>query len=145
MGLRLRQRRTKKQISFNMSRVRSKGSEIERVMDSALRRENLKPARHPRMFGRPDFIFRRARVAVFCDSHFWHGYNWKVKQKEIRRNRSFWVPKILSNMRRDRVVSHRLRREGWTVLRFWEHQILRSPDRCAARVKEAVSRAGGRT
>src|SRR5712692_6196855 len=126
-----RRKRTRTQISFNMSRVRSTGSEIEQVMEAALRRENLRPTRHPKMFGRPDFAFPKTKVAVFCDSHFWHGYNWKVKKNEIHRNRSFWLPKILSNVRRDRLVNNRLRGEGWTVLRFWEHQILHSPDECA--------------
>ena len=140
MGVRSpRRKRAKAQISFNMSRVRSKGSEIEQVMEAALRRAKLRPRKHRKMFGRPDFVFPRAMVAVYCDSHFWHGYKWKVKQKEIRRNRSFWVPKILSNMRRDRLVNRRLREGGWMVLRFWEHQILRFPDLCAACVKEAVT------
>jgi len=136
---RRRRRRTKAQISYNMSRVRSTGSEIERVMEEGLRRAGLRPKKHPVMFGRPDFVFPRARVAVFCDSHFWHGYNWKVRQMGIRRNRSFWVPKILSNMRRDRQVNRRLREEDWTVLRFWEHQILRFPERCAMRVRKAIA------
>lgn len=108
-------------------------------MEAALRRAKLRLTKHPKMLGRPDFIFPRAKVAVFCDSHFWHGYDWKVKQKEIRRNRSFWVPKILSNMRRDRLVDRRLRGEGWRVLRFWEHQILGFPDRCAVRVRKAIA------
>lgn len=138
MGTR-RRRRSKAQISFNMSRVRSTGSEIEQVMGAALRRVRMKPTKHPKMFGRPDFAFPRAKVAVFCDSHFWHGYNWKVKLKELRRNRSFWMQKIISNMRRDRLVNRQLRKEGWTVLRFWEHQILRFPDHCAARVRKAIA------
>lgn len=134
-----RWRRSKAQISFNMSRVRSTGSEIERVMEAALRRRKLRPLKHPKMLGRPDFAFPRSKVAVFCDSHFWHGYNWKTKQKELHRNRSFWVPKILGNMRRDRLVNRCLMKEGWTVLRFWEHQILRYPDSCVAEIRKAIS------
>lgn len=130
--------RTKAQISFNMSRVRSTGSKIEQALEAALHTLKLRPIKHPKMFGRPDFVFPRKRVAIFCDSHFWHGYNWKVKQKEIRRNRLFWVPKILSNIRRDHLVNRRFRQEGWVVLRFWEHQILRKPKRCAAVVKQTL-------
>jgi len=131
-------RRTKAQISYNMSRVRSTGSEIERVMEQALRRAHLKPVKQPRVLGRPDFAFMRARVAVFCDSHFWHGYRWRTRQGELRRNRSFWVPKILSNIRRDQLVNRGLRDEGWTVLRFWEHQILGSIDDCISKIQAAV-------
>ncbi len=137
--LRGKRKRTKAQISFNMSRVKNTGSEIERVMEKALVHAKLRPTKHLKILGRPDFAFPRAMVAVFCDSHFWHGYNWKIKKKEIRSNRSFWLPKIFRNMRRDRFVNRCLREEGWTVLRFWEHQILRSPDECAARVKNAIT------
>lgn len=133
-----RRRRTKAQISFNMSRVRSTGSEIERVLEAALQRARLRAKKHADMFGRPDFVFPRAKVVVFCDSHFWHGYRWTIKKKEIRRNREFWIPKILANMRRDRTVNRRLRAEGWMVLRFWEHHILQSADRCVAKIKDAL-------
>src|SRR5439155_10605691 len=91
---RLRRRlRTKAQISYNMSRVRSSGSKIERLMERAFLRAKLRPKKHPRMFGHPDFLFPRARVVVFCDSHFWHGYKWKEKHKELERNRDFWMRK----------------------------------------------------
>lgn len=134
-------KRTKAQISFNMSRVRSMGSKIERTMESALRSVGLKPTKHAKLPGRPDFAFRRAKVAVFCDSHFWHGYKWRTRNKELKRNRDFWLSKIESNMRRDRFVNRELRKDGWIVLRFWEHQILRSPRGCASRVKQAVLNA----
>jgi len=134
----VRRKRTSAQISFNMSRVRSTGSEIENVMYTALREEKLRPKKHGNAFGHPDFIFVQSKVAVFCDSHFWHGYNWKEKNKEIRSNRSFWLSKIKGNMRRDRLVTRRLRRDGWKVFRFWEHEIMQNSSRCAKRVKTAV-------
>jgi DNA mismatch endonuclease (patch repair protein) len=134
--------RIRTQISFNMSRVRSAGSEIERALESAMRRAMLKPKKQAEIFGRPDFAFPHAKVAVFCGSHFWHGYKWTLKRKEIRRNRDFWLPKITANMRRDRSVNRRLRAEGWTVLRFWEHRILKSPDRCVTKIRAAIA---GRT
>ena len=134
-----RRKRTKAQISYNMSRVQSTGSKIELMMERALRGIRLHPKKHARMPGRPDFSFPKARVAVFCDSHFWHGYKWEQKQKEIKSNVDFWLAKIQGNIKRDREVNRRLRQAGWTVLRFWQHQILRSPERCAARVKEAIS------
>lgn len=107
-------------------------------MESALLAEKLRPLKHVAMLGHPDFVFKRAKVAVFCDSHFWHGFNWKVKKREIHRNRVFWIQKISGNIRRDRLVNRRLRQDGWNVIRFWEHQIMRFPKRCAARVTEAI-------
>jgi DNA mismatch endonuclease (patch repair protein) len=132
-----KQGRTAAQISFNMSQVKSSGSKIERELEKALRRVRLRPGKHAVTFGRPDFVFVRAKIAVFCDSHFWHGHNWKVKKYEIKRNRSFWLAKISANMDRDRLVTRRLRRDGWIVFRFWEHQILRNSSRCAERVRVA--------
>jgi DNA mismatch endonuclease Vsr len=107
-------------------------------MRKALVEVNLRPSLNQGIFGRPDFVFRRARVAVFCDSHFWHGYRWKTRQKELRRNRSFWIAKIESNMRRDKIVTRSLRRQGWTVIRFWEHDILESPLQCARQIKLTI-------
>lgn len=139
--MRFRQRqRTKEQISFNMSRVRSHGSKIEQAMESALHDLGLRPTKHPKLLGRPDFVFRRAKIAIFCDSHFWHGYRWKTKKRELRRNRSFWLSKIEGNIRRDRFVTRQLRKGGWTVLRFWEHQIVGYSNRCAVRVKNALAK-----
>lgn len=128
-----------------MSRVRSRGSKIEHAMETALRNLGLKPTSHPKLLGRPDFVFRRAKIAIFCDSHFWHGYRWKTKKRELRRNRSFWLSKIEGNIRRDRFVTRQLRRGGWTVLRFWEHQILRSPDNCATHVRNALVKGVNRS
>lgn len=88
---------------------------------------------------RPDFVFPRARVAVFCDSHFWHGYRWREKQKEIKRNRDFWLTKIQGNIKRDREVNRQLQQGGWIVIRFWEHQILRSVDRCVSKIKQVLA------
>jgi DNA mismatch endonuclease Vsr len=131
--------RSKSQISYNMSRVRSTGSKIERIMEAALKQERLKPKKHFHVFGRPDFAFPLARVAVFCDSHFWHGYNWKEKRKELRRNRAFWISKISANIRRDDEVNQQLRKDGWLVFRFWEHQILKSSKNCAKTIRKALN------
>lgn len=135
----LKRRRTKAQISFNMSRVRSTGSEIEKRMQMLLAQANLRVKKHPKIFGRPDFVFPHLKIAIFCDSHFWHGYRWRIKQKELRRNRAFWLSKILSNIRRDRLVNRHLQRRGWKVLRFWEHQIMKSAEECLATIKLAVA------
>ena len=89
--------------------------------------------------GKPDFAFPGARVAVFCDSHFWHGYLWETKGRyAIRRRADFWVPKIEANIRRDREVGRQLADMGWTVLRFWEHEIFGDVDACVRTVTRAV-------
>lgn len=132
-------RRTRAAISYNMSRIKSSGSKIERRMEEVLRNSGLRPSKHGDVTGKPDFLFPKQRVAVFCDSHFWHGYQWRKRKRKLKRNRRFWVFKIRGNMKRDRVVNRKLRESGWKVLRFWEHQILGTPDVCVSKIKEAIS------
>lgn len=92
--------------------------------------------------GRPDFLFRRERVAIFVDGCFWHGC---PKCGHVpRSNRRFWRAKIEGNRSRDRRVSQTLRRRGFSVIRLWEHAILtdlpRSLDRIERTVEERVER-----
>lgn len=70
---------------------------------------------------RPDFVFRRARVAVFVDGCFWHGC--PLHGVSPSSNREFWSEKLLLNKKRDLKVSRQLRRRKWVVLRIWEHQL----------------------
>jgi DNA mismatch endonuclease (patch repair protein) len=134
----LKKRRDPKQVSFNMSQVKRSGSLIEQALSQAFREFRLRPIVQPKMFGHPDFAFKKYRIVVFCDSHFWHGYKWSVKKAEIRNNKRFWTTKIEGTMSRDREVNRRLRREGWVVLRFWEHDIKCSALRCAEKVRLAI-------
>ncbi len=89
--------------------------------------------------GRPDFVFKRERVAVFIDGCFWHGCKCKRLSKT---HRSFWRAKTQANKKRDHRITRRLRSEGWNVIRFWEHQLKRNPKRVAVRVTEALEKLG---
>jgi DNA mismatch endonuclease Vsr len=131
-------RRDPEQVSFNMSQIRRTGSLIERIFYQALHELRLRPTVQPKMFGHPDFVFKKHRIVVFCDSHFWHGYRWSVKRAEIKVNKRFWINKIQRNIVRDRAVTRKLRSEGWVVLRFWEHRIKSSPLHCAEKVRLAI-------
>jgi DNA mismatch endonuclease (patch repair protein) len=75
--------------------------------------------------GRPDIVFVRARVVVFCDGDFWHGKDWPSRKRKLLRgaNSAYWTAKIESNIRRDRRTTSTLRTEGWVVLRYWESAI----------------------
>ncbi len=75
--------------------------------------------------GRPDIVFQRARVAIFCDGDFWHGNNWEARRHKLQggSNPDYWIAKIQRNMERDQETTTRLESSGWTVLRFWESEI----------------------
>jgi DNA mismatch endonuclease (patch repair protein) len=93
------------------------------------------------VLGVPDLVFPRQRVAVFCDGDFWHGRRWKRLNCQLLTgtNAPYWSAKISSNIERDRRVTRTLRRQGWTVLRYWESDIKKKPDAIAAHIRDAVA------
>ena len=111
----------KRERSRIMSRIRSKENRSTELLLRALlvryamRGWKVRPAD---VFGKPDFVFMRERVAVFVDGAFWHGapdFN-RFPKSRIQ----YWEPKIQGNRRRDKLVSSTLRHRGWAVLRFWD-------------------------
>lgn len=94
--------------------------------------------RHQPLPGRPDFVFRAQRLALFVDGCFWHGC--PKHGRNPGSNRSYWLPKLRRNRQRDAQVKRRLRASGWAVLRLWEHD-LAQPDRCTARIRRALAQA----
>jgi DNA mismatch endonuclease, patch repair protein len=97
------------------------------------------------LIGKPDVIFRRRRVAVFCDGDFWHGRNLKKRLRCLSRghNASYWVEKIRTNVERDVTNTERLRNAGWVVVRLWETDILRDPTAAVAQVQRALESSDG--
>lgn len=132
-------RPTRQQVHYTMSRVRSSGSAIERRLGTALWKAGFRYRKHYRVTGKPDFALVTRRVAIFCDSEFWHGYRWGERAKRaFKTNQAYWFPKIERNRSRDRRVRKELEKDGWLVIRFWEHEINSDVDRCVARVREAM-------
>lgn len=131
--------KTQEQISKNMKAVKSKDSEIERILRKELWARGLRYRKNAKaVFGKPDIAFIGKKIAVFCDSEFWHGYAWEIYQEDFRSNQSFWIPKIERNMQRDIEVNNQLRSEGWTVLRFWGREIKKNTSACADIIEKAV-------
>ena len=132
-------KKTPEQISYNMSRVKNKDSAIEVALRKELWSRGLRYRKNVKtVFRKPDIVFVGKKVAVFCDSEFWHGYNWEVKQDEIKSHRDFWIPKIERNMKRDKEVNAALVAEGWKVLRFWGDEIKKDVKACADLIVAAL-------
>jgi DNA mismatch endonuclease vsr len=132
--------KTKEQISFNMRQVKNKDSEIEITLRKELWRRGLRYRKNVKTItGKPDIVFKGKKVAVFCDSEFWHGYDWEHRNLEIKSRREFWVPKIERNIKRDREVSEMLEAEGWIVLRFWGRQIKKNTAGCADIIERTLA------
>jgi len=122
---------TKEQRTKNMKAIKSKNTLIERMIAGELWKRGYRYRRNTKkIFGKPDFVFIRLKVAIFCDSDFFHGKDWEVNNERIKSNRDFWIPKIEGNMIRDQLVTSTLITEGWTVIRLWESDIKRDLNRC---------------
>lgn len=119
----------------------------ELVLRKALRQLNVRGYRvdDESVSGRPDLVFPVARVAVFCDGDFWHGRDLQERLAKLRKghNAPYWVSKISGNVARDRARDRELATAGWTVLRFWETDILRDADEVAARIRDSVEQKRG--
>jgi DNA mismatch endonuclease (patch repair protein) len=91
--------------------------------------------------GRPDIVFHRRKVVVFCDGDFWHGRQLHQRLKRLANghNANYWTAKVLRNVERDRRQRAELRRSGWLVLRFWESDILRDPDNIASAIARTLN------
>lgn len=121
---------------------RSRDTAHERLLRQELWRRGLRYRKNVgQLPGKPDIVFTRGRVAVFCDGDFWHGRTWPKLARQLRRgaNSSYWHQKIRSNMLRDRHVTQLLKRQGWRVIRMWEGDIKASPQRAAQYVAKIIS------
>jgi DNA mismatch endonuclease (patch repair protein) len=123
----------------NMQAVKNKDSKIEVALRKALFAKGYRYRKNcAAVFGRPDIVFTRLKIAVFCDSEFWHGHDWERRKADFKSRTEFWLPKIERNMERDREVNERLTVEGYKVLRFWGKQIQKDIGGVVAEIERAI-------
>jgi len=122
-----------------MKKVKGRGTKPEKIFASLLRKNGIKYQGQPKLFGKPDFRVKDTKVLIFCDSSFWHGRRRKeITGEAFRINRSFWTEKLLYNKNKDKRVSRILRLRGWTVVRFWDDEILKHPVQVLKKLKKYV-------
>jgi len=122
-----------------MQAVKNKDSKIEIMLRKELWSRGLRYQKNSsKVYGKPDIVFIGKKVAVFCDSEFWHGYDWENKKNEIKSKREFWIPKIERNMQRDIEVTEKLQSENWIVLRFWGNKIKKDLTECADTIERTI-------
>jgi len=130
---------TPEQRRKNMQAIKNKDSQIELLLRKELWKRGLRYQKNRTdIFGKPDIVFKGKKIAIFCDSEFWHGYNWEERKKDFKSHQEFWIPKIERNMKRDIEVTNKLESEGWTVLRFWGNEIKKETEKCANIIEKAV-------
>lgn len=135
--------KTKEQISYNMKQVKSEDTGIELMLRKELWVRGLRYRKNVKeIYGKPDIVFVKKKIAVFVDGEFWHGYDWENKKKEHKSNQEFWYKKIEQNMERDKTVNEKLTKDGWTVLRFWGNEIKKNVVTCADKIEAAYNLTG---
>lgn len=129
---------TKEQRRKNMQHIRSKDTSIELRLRKALWHSGIRYRKnYVALPGKPDIAITKWRIAVFCDSSFWHGRNFDSK-KPVATNHEYWDKKIRRNMERDIEVNQALLAMDWVVIRFWDTDIMKRLDECVLTIQEAI-------
>ncbi len=133
---------TKAKRSEVMSRIRGRGNkDTELALAMLMRRHGITGWRRNRsVFGKPDFVFLKLKLAVFVDGCFWHGC--PKHATKPKKNWAFWRRKLSANRQRDLTVNRTLRKVGWRVVRIWECDLARRPGVCLRRIQRALSIRG---
>ena len=132
---------TKEQRHKAMANIRPKDTSIEVALRKALWQKGYRYRKNYRAVpGSPDIAITKYKIAIFCDSEFFHGKDWEELKPRLEKgkNPDYWVPKIERNIERDREKDMLLKQEGWTVIHFWGKDINKDIDNCVKAVEETI-------
>jgi DNA mismatch endonuclease (patch repair protein) len=125
----------------NMSAIKSKDTSIEVRLRKALWHKGYRYRKNYKgLPGTPDIVLTRYKIAIFCDSEFFHGKDWDELRLRLENgsNSSYWVKKISRNIERDSRNDRSLKAVDWTVLRFWGKDIMKHTDECIRTIEETI-------
>lgn len=125
----------------NMSRIKCKDTSIEIVLRKILWQHGYRYRKNYKdLPGKPDIAITKYKIAIFCDSEFFHGKNWEVLRAKLEKgnNPDYWIPKIERNIERDNEKDKELLFGGWTVIHFWGKEIMDNPEECLKVVEEVI-------
>lgn len=128
-------------VSKNMKSIHSRDTSIELRLRKALWKKGYRYRKnHKKSPGTPDIVLTRYKIAIFCDSEFFHGKDWEFLKLRLERgnNPEYWINKIQRNIQRDLEKDHALQYLGWTVIHFWGKDILSHTDDCIQVIEEAI-------
>lgn len=132
---------TKEQRKRNMQSIRSKDTKIELILRKALWNSGIRYRKnYSKIPGKPDIVITKYKIAIFCDSEFFHGKDWDQLKPRLQKsdNGEFWVNKISKNRERDELVNKELAFMGWTVIRFWGNDIKKKTEECIRVIEEVI-------
>ena len=129
---------TKEQLSRNMRSHKGKDTKPELLLRKELWRRGLRYRKNYKgLYGKPDIVFLKAKIAVFVDGKMWHGYDWEHQKNDFKSNRDYWIPKIEQNIEHDYEVTQELISLDWLVLRFWDFEVKKNLQECADKIELA--------
>jgi DNA mismatch endonuclease, patch repair protein len=132
---------TPEQRRKNMQAIKNKATKAEVALAKALWAKGYRYRKNnKKVFGNPDLTFSNYKLAIFVDGEYFHGYNWETEKHRIKTNRGFWWKKIEGNMARDKLVNATLVDNGWTVLRFWSHEIRKNLASCIHKIEKTLNK-----
>lgn len=134
-------RLTKEQRHKNMKNIRSKDTSIELKLRKELWRRGYRYRKnYTELPGKPDIVLTKYKIAIFCDSEFFHGKDWEVLKPQLEKgnNADFWIEKISKNQQHDDDINKQLQFLGWTVIRFWGKDIMKKTDECIQVIEENI-------
>ncbi len=128
---------TKEQRSKTMRAIKSSDTSIEVLLRKSLWAEGIRYKKnYSKLLGCPDIVITKYKIVIFCDGDFWHGKDFN--ENRISTNKKFWDEKIRRNQERDLEITLALRDQGWTVLRFWEKDIINNITKCVNEIKTQI-------
>ena len=132
---------TPEQRRKNMQHIKSKDTSIEIALRKALWKRGYRYRKnYKELPGKPDIVLTKFKIAIFCDSEFFHGKDWEILKPRLEngKNPDYWIPKIERNMERDKEKDKALLFAGWTVVHFWGKEILKNTDECVKVIEEII-------
>ncbi|WP_092564180.1 very short patch repair endonuclease [Anaeromicropila populeti] len=132
---------TREQRHKNMKNIKSKDTKIELVLRKKLWSKGYRYRKnYSKLPGKPDIALTKYKIAIFCDSEFFHGKDWESLKSRLEKseNSSYWLKKILRNRERDDDINKILMFLGWTVIRFWGKDVLKNLDECMKVIEEEI-------
>ena len=131
----------KNSISNNMKKIKSSDTSIEIKLRLALWHKGYRYRKnYKKLPGSPDIALTKYKIAIFCDSEFFHGKNWKTLKQRLSegKNPEYWIKKIERNQERDQRKDKELLSLGWTIIHFWGKDILKHTDECIKTIEETI-------
>ena len=132
---------TKEQRHKNMKNIHGKDTKIEIILRKALWAKGYRYRKnYKKLPGNPDIVLTKYKIAIFCDSEFFHGKDWDVLRKKLEtaKDSDYWIEKIERNIERDKEKDLLFQAAGWTVIHFWGKNIEKHTEECIAVIEEAI-------